>query len=130
MLKNILRVVFLLGIFASLGFGANEFNEASNIVNSADTSGRKVLGTVIKWTTSVALPIICIVAGMVMGYSQQKKKAEQDQNTNKIYFVTFIAGLVGFFVYILIATMLSQALFGDTSYIFNVITNFWKSAIV
>lgn len=67
---------------------------------------------------------------MVMGYSQQKKKAEQDQNTNKIYFVTVIAGLVGFFVYILIATIISKMLFGDTSYLFNVITTFWKSAVI
>ncbi|GAD17842.1 hypothetical protein [Helicobacter fennelliae] len=130
MLRNIVKILLVLGIFASFGLGANEFSDAENIVSSASTSGKSVLGEGIKWATAVFLPLVCLVAGMVMGYSQQKKKAEQDQNTNKIYFVTVIAGLVGFFVYILIATIISKMLFGDTSYLFNVITTFWKNAVI
>lgn len=129
MLKNIVKILLMLGIFASFGLGANEFSDAESIVSSASTSGKSVLGEGIKWATAVFLPLVCLIAGMVMGYSQQKKKAEQDQNTNKIYFVTIVAGLVGFFVYILIATIISKMLFGDTSYLFNVITTFWKSAV-
>lgn len=120
----------MLGIFVSIGFCANEFSEAENIISQGSTSGKKVLGEGLKWISAVGLPIICVVAGMVMGYSQQKKKAEQDQNTNKIYFVTIIAGLVGFFVYILITTILSKLLFNDTSYLFNVISTFWKQAVI
>lgn len=119
----------MLGIFVSIGFCANEFSEAENIIAQGSTSGKKVLGEGLKWITAVGLPIICLVTGMVMGYSQQKKKAEQDQNTNKIYFVTAIAGLVGFFIYILITTILSKLLFNDMSYLFNVISTFWKEAV-
>ncbi|RAX55318.1 hypothetical protein CCY99_01055 [Helicobacter sp. 16-1353] len=123
-MKVFLKIALMLGIFASFGFGANEFNEAQTIISGADTNARSVLGTGVKWAFAVALPLICIIAGMIMGYSQQKKKAEQD--TNKIYFVTAIAGIVGVFVYVIIAMLISRALFGDTSYIFNVITTFWK----
>lgn len=129
MLKNIIKIFLMLGIFVSIGFCANEFSEAENIIAQGSTSGKKVLGEGLKWITAVGLPIICLVTGMVMGYSQQKKKAEQDQNTNKIYFVTAIAGLVGFFIYILITTILSKLLFNDMSYLFNVISTFWKEAV-
>ena len=128
MFKVLVRVFAILGVFVSLGFGANEFNEAQNIISSASQSGKSVLGEGLKWATAVFLPLICLVTGMAMGYTQQKKKAEQDQNTNKIYFVTAIAGLVGFFIYILIATIISKMLFNDTSYLFNVITTFWKQS--
>lgn len=130
MLKAIGKIVLLLGFFVCFGFGANEFNEAQNIIGSADTTGKSILGTGVKWAFAVALPIICIVAGMIMGYSQQKKKAEQDQDTNKIYFATAIAGFIGFFVFVIVAMLFSRALFGDTTYIFNVITTFWKSAVI
>ena len=130
MFKTLLKISALLAFLAVFGFGASdEFSEAETIMSNADTSGKAVLGVGIKWAFGVALPLICIVAGMVMGYTQQKKKAEQDQNTNKIYFVTALAGVIGFFVYIIVAMLISRALFGDTSYIFDVITTFWKSAV-
>lgn len=129
MLKNIVKIILMLSVFVSIGFCANEFSEAESIITQGSTSGKKVLGEGLKWITAVGLPIICLVTGMVMGYTQQKKKAEQDQNTNKIYFVTAIAGLIGFFVYILIATILSKLLFGDMTYLFNTISTFWKEAV-
>lgn len=129
-MKKILPIILMLGFFVSLSFGANEFGEAENLVSTASQSGKSVLGEGIKWATAVFLPILCLVSGMVIGYTQQKKKAEQDQSTNKIYFVTVVAGLVGFFVYILIASILSKMLFGDTSYLFNVITTFWKQSVI
>lgn len=130
MLKSVIKAVLISGLFVSLGFSANEFGEATNIVSQADTAGKSVLGTGIKWAFGVFLPLICIAAGMIMGYKQQKKKAEQDQDTNKIYFVTAISGIIGFFVFAIVAMLVSRALFGDVSYIFNVITTFWKSAVV
>ena len=129
MLKTLFKVSVLLGLCAVFGFGADEFSEAQTTMSSADTAGKAVLGIGIKWAFSLGLPLICIAAGMCMGYMQQKKKAEQDQNTNKIYFVTAIAGVIGFFVYVIISMLVSRALFGDTSYIFDVVTTFWKSAV-
>ena len=131
MTKTIVKIACLLGIFMSFSFGANEFGEAQNIINQADMAGKGVLGTIIKWTFSLALPIICMGGVTLMAYTQQKKKAEQqDQNPNKIYFVMGIAAIVGFFLYLIVTTIISYALFRDTGYIFNVISTFFKQAVM
>lgn len=83
MLRNIVKILLVLGIFASFGLGANEFSDAENIVSSASTSGKSVLGEGIKWATAVFLPLVCLVAGMVMGYSQQKKKQSRTKILTK-----------------------------------------------
>ncbi|MBD5165143.1 hypothetical protein [Helicobacter sp.] len=75
------------------------------------------------------MPFVCIIAGAILGYSFQKKKSEQEQNTTKIYVVTAISAIVGFFVYAIVATIVSRALFGDANYIFQVINDFWKEAV-
>lgn len=90
----LVSVVFCM--FLALNLNADEFDEVNNILNSADAGGKKALGTGIKWAFGIVLPLICIVSGMILGYTQQKKKFEQEQNTNKIYVVTAISGIVGF----------------------------------
>ncbi len=41
-----------------------------------------------------------------------------------------IAAIVGFFVYLFVATIISYALTRDTGYIFNVISTFYKQALM
>lgn len=129
--KTMLKTIFLLGLFVSVGFSANEFGEAQNIISQADTAGKGVLGTGLKWFLALILPLGCMGGATILAYTQQKKKAEQqDQNPNKIYFVMGIAAIVGFFVYLIIATIISYALTRDTGYIFNVISTFYKQALM
>lgn len=110
------------GLFALLFAGAinaDEFAEANNILSSGDSAGKTALGTLIKWVFAVALPILCIGAGTIMAYSQQKKKAEQDQDTKKIYIAMLLGAVAGFFVYVMVAMIVSRALFGDAQAIFG-----------
>lgn len=126
-----LRIALVLGVFMILGtnLSADEFDAVNDILNSGDKAGKTALGTGIKWAFSVILPLICIIAGAIMGYSQQKKKAEQEQNTTKIYVVTTISAIVGFFVFAIVAMIMSRAFFGDSNYIFSIITDFYKEAV-
>lgn len=129
--KTMLKTIFLLGLFVSVGFSANEFGEAQNIISQADTAGKGVLGTGLKWFLALILPLSCMGGATILAYTQQKKKAEQqDQNPNKIYFVMGIAAIVGFFVYLIVTTIISYALTRDTGYIFNVISTFYKQALM
>lgn len=129
--KTMLKTIFLLGLFVSVSFSANEFGEAQNIISQADTAGKGVLGIGLKWLLALILPLGCMGGATILAYTQQKKKAEQqDQNPNKIYFVMGIAAIVGFFVYLIIATIISYALTRDTGYIFNVISTFYKQALM
>ena len=128
---TIFKLALVLGVFMLLGsyLGADEFDEVNNILDSGDKAGKKALGTGVQWAFALILPLICVVAGMIMGYSQQKKKSEQEQNTTKIYVVTIISGIVGFFVFAIVAMIFSRMLFGDANYIFQVINEFYKQAV-
>lgn len=131
-LKVFFKIVLVLGAFMLLGsnLSADEFDSVNDILNSGSKAGQQTLGVGIKWALSIVLPLICIVAGALMGYSQQKKKAEQEQNTNKIYVVTAISAVVGFFVYVIVTMIISRAFFGDATYAFNnVIFEFYKNAV-
>lgn len=129
--KSFLRFALLFGALmcCSSFLGADEFDNINEILDSGDRAGKQALGTGVKWAFAVALPIIGMVTGMVMGYTQQKKKAEQEQNTTKLYVVTIIAGIVGMAGFILIAMFFSAALFGDKSAIFDVIQTFWRESV-
>lgn len=126
------KFVLVLVAFMLLGsnLSADEFDAVNDILGNGSKAGKSALGTGMQWGLSIVLPLICIIAGAIMGYSQQKKKAEQEQNTNKIYMVTAISAVVGFFVYVIVTMILSRALFGDASFAFNnVIFEFFKDAV-
>lgn len=119
----------LLGLVFGGVINADEFEEASKIVESGDSSGKAVLGLIIKWVFALILPIVCMGSGIIMAYAQQKKKAEQDQDTKKIYIAMFLGAVVGFFCYVLVAMLVSRALLGDAKQIFDVIYTFWREAV-
>lgn len=130
--NSFLRFALVLGAFMLLGstLSADEFDSINDTLNSGSKAGQVALGTGIKWGFGIVLPLICIITGTIMGYSQQKKKAEQEQSTTKIYVVTAISAIVGVFVYIIITSIFSRALFGDPSFIFNnVIFEFFKDSV-
>lgn len=131
LLKAFLQVALIFGLLMlfSSYLSADEFDAVNDILSSGDKAGKKALGTGVVWGFGVVLPFICIVAGAILGYSFQKKKSEQEQNTTKIYVVTAISAIVGFFVYAIVAMVISRALFGDANYIFQVINDFWKEAV-
>ena len=130
-LQLFLQVALVFGLFMlfSPHLSADEFDAVNDILGSGDKAGKKALGTGVTWAFGVVLPFICIIAGAILGYSFQKKKSEQEQNTTKIYVVTAISAIVGFFVYAIVAMVVSRALFGDANYIFQVINEFWKSSV-
>ena len=130
-LQLFLQVALVFGLFMlfSPHLSADEFDAVNDILGSGDKAGKKALGTGVTWAFGVVLPFICIIAGAILGYSFQKKKSEQEQNTTKIYVVTAISAIVGFFVYAIVAMVISRALFGDANFIFQVINNFWKSSV-
>lgn len=130
-LQLFLQVALVFGLFMlfSPHLSADEFDAVNDILSGGDKAGKKALGTGVTWAFGVVLPFICIVAGAILGYSFQKKKSEQEQNTTKIYVVTAISAIVGFFVYAIVAMVISRALFGDANYIFQVINDFWKEAV-
>ncbi|MBX7491212.1 hypothetical protein [Helicobacter turcicus] len=113
----------------STHLSADEFGAVNDILSSGDKAGKKALGTIIVWLFGLALPIVCVASGAIMGYSQQKKKSEQEQNTTKIYVVTLISGIVGFFVFVIVSMIISRILFGDSNYIFGVINDFYRGAV-
>lgn len=130
-LQLFLQVALVFGLFMlfSPHLSADEFDAVNDILGSGDKAGKKALGTGVTWAFGVVLPFICIIAGAILGYSFQKKKSEQEQNTTKIYVVTAISAIVGFFVYAIVAMVVSRALFGDANYIFQVINEFWKLSV-
>ncbi|EAH9136026.1 hypothetical protein CUPS9163_08640 [Campylobacter upsaliensis] len=122
--------LFLALVYATLlsvGANADEFNDALNTVTSASNTGRGVLGEGMRWVFAVFLPAIFIFTGMFLGYTQAKKKAEQEQASFKIYVITGISALIGFFVYCIAAMLFSSALFGDSKAIFERIYEFWRT---
>lgn len=120
----------ILGTFLSLNaFGAGEFDAMNDIIGQGDTAGRQALGTGLTWFFALALPIICILTGTIMGYTQQKKKAEQQESTTKLYLVTALSAVVGFVIYLLIVMLISKALLGDNSKLFDVIHQFFLSSL-
>ncbi|CAM3312820.1 hypothetical protein [Helicobacter labetoulli] len=73
--KTMLKTIFLLGLFVSVGFSANEFGEAQNIISQADTAGKGVLGTGLKWFLALILPLGCMGGATILAYTQQKKES-------------------------------------------------------
>lgn len=132
MLKKIdnifLRIWVFLSVSAVSAFAADEFNDAANVVGQASSGGMKVFGTIMIWFFAVFLPIGCILGGMLLGYKQTKKQAEQDQDSMKIYFMIGLYALVGFFVFIIVAVIFGKALLGEMSGLTNKIINFYKAA--
>ncbi|TNB54321.1 hypothetical protein FDW47_08275 [Campylobacter helveticus] len=131
-LKNIklpnkgLLLLFAYAFLFSIGLHADEFGDALNTVTGASNSGKGVLGEGMRWTFAVFLPIVCMVSAGYLGYTQAKKKAEQEQASFKIYAITAMAGLIGFFVFCIIGMLLSSALFGDSKMVFDIIHQFWR----
>lgn len=128
--KSVLRLalIFCVLLLCVSILNADEFDEINNVLDRGSTAGKKALGTFLQWAFAVALPLICIFAGAIMGYTQQKKKAEQEQSTTKIYIVTAVSGVAGFFVFAIITMIISRALFGDSNYIFTIINEFYKQS--
>lgn len=131
-LKNINSHKGLLLILAyitllSVGANADEFNDALNTVTSASNTGRGVLGEGMRWVFGLLLPVVCIGMGFWLGLTQAKKKAEQEQGSFKIYVIAGISALVGFFVYCIVAMLISSALMGDSKLLFEKIYEFWRA---
>lgn len=131
-LQNIFKIGLVIGIFSLLftnGLFADEFDNINDIMGGGDKAGKKALGTIVIWGVALILPVICIISGAIMGYSFQKKKSEQEQNTTKLYVVTGGAAIVGFMLFIGVTMIISTALLGDKSAMFQVITNFWRASL-
>ena len=122
-----LSFIFLFSLSANLS--ADEFEAANQVISGADSAGRSVLGTSVKWAFAVILPLAMFFGGMFLGYKQQKKKSEQEQETGKLYLVMGMFAIIGFFVYVIGAMFISKMLFGDFTSIFQYINEFWKSSM-
>ncbi|EAB5282029.1 hypothetical protein CT954_01320 [Campylobacter jejuni] len=122
--------LFLALVYATLlsvGANADEFNDALNTVTSASNTGRGVLGEGMRWVFAVLLPAVCMFTAGFLGYTQAKKKAEQEQASFKIYVITGISVLIGFFVFCIVAMLFSSALFGDSKAVFERVYEFWRT---
>ncbi|EOH5771165.1 hypothetical protein ACL90S_001492 [Campylobacter coli] len=108
---------------------ADEFDSAVSTINSAETSFMSILGFAVRLVLGFGLPLGCMILGGYLGFAQAKRKAEQDQSTFKIFFVTAVCAVIGFFVFVVTAMLISSGLYGNSSYVFeNVIYEFWKNA--
>lgn len=125
--SKVLLLLFAYAALLSIGANADEFNEALSTVTSASNTGKGVLGEAMRWVFAVFLPLICIGTGFYLGYSQAKKKAEQEQASFKIYIIAGFSALIGFFVYCIATMLFSSALMGDSKILFSKIFDFWKS---
>ncbi|EAL1630082.1 hypothetical protein F1O51_08200 [Campylobacter coli] len=108
---------------------ADEFDSAVSTINSAETSFMSILGFAVRLVLGFGLPLGCMILGGYLGFAQAKRKAEQDQSTFKIFGVTAVCAVIGFFVFVVTAMLISSGLYGNSSYVFeNVIYEFWKNA--
>lgn len=108
---------------------ADEFDSAVSTINSAETSFMSILGFAVRLILGFGLPLFCMGLGGYLGFVQAKRKAEQDQSTFKIFGITAVCAVIGFFVFIATAMLISSGLYGDSGYVFeNVIYDFWKNA--
>ena len=99
MLNSIfLKIQAFLSVSAVSAF-ADEFTDIANAVIEVSKDGMSVFGTIMIWFFAVFLPIGCILGGILFGYKQRNKQAEQDKNSIKIYII-FAYGFVGLFVFI------------------------------
>lgn len=123
-----LRIWVFLSVSAVSAFADGEFTDAANVVGQASKGGLTVFGTIMIWFFAVFLPIGCILGGMLLGYKQTKKQAEQDQDSMKIYLMIGLYAIVGFFVFIIVAVVCGKALLGEMNALLLKIYDFYKLA--
>lgn len=123
-----IKVWVFLACSAVTASAADEFTNAANTISTAGKTGMGVLGTGLLWLFAVFLPWGCILGGMILGYKNTKKQAEQDQDSMKIYIMMGVYGVVGLFVFVIVTSLVSLGILGDSTKLFSNIYAFYKEA--
>lgn len=128
--NTVIKVWAFLVCSAVTAFGANdEFSQAASTIGTAGKTGASVLGTGLIWFFAVFLLWGSILGGMILGYKNTKKQAEQDQDSMKIYIMMGVYAVVGLFVFIIVTSLVSLGILGDGSALFKKIYEFYKTSL-
>lgn len=126
--SNVLFVVVLAMLGASMAFGAGEFDNVDKVVGNLDKSVSTNSGLFMKnlmgW-----LPLITMAGGLFMGYRHAKKKGDQEEDSNKIALTVGIAGIVGAVVGVLIDALIGAGLMQDSTKGLQVLKDYWVTAL-
>lgn len=129
-LNNMVIKVWAFLVCSSVtAFGADEFDAAASTIGKAGKTGASVLGTGLIWFFAVFLLWGSILGGMILGYKNTKKQAEQDQDSMKIYIMMGVYGVVGLFVFVIITSLVSLGILGDSTLLFKKIYEFYKTSL-
>ena len=126
--SNVLLIVVLAMLGASMAFGAGEFDNVDKVVGNLDKSVSTNSGLFMKnlmgW-----LPLITMAGGLFMGYRHAKKKGDQEEDSNKIALTVGIAGIVGAVVGVLIDALIGAGLMQDSTKGLQVLKDYWVTAL-
>lgn len=123
------KAIFLLAILGiSLAFGAGEFDNVGEVVESFDKQVSTTAGTglriVIAW-----LPAACMLIGLFLAIKHSKQQADQDKDNNKVFITCAIASIAGAIVGVLIDAGIGAAFLQDSKKGLKVLADYWLSAL-
>ncbi len=125
---RLLLLLSVLGISALLGAEATEaknFQEFNDVIGQADTSAKNALGTVGTWIIGM-LPIIGLTVGIFGGMKYLRKHSNgQEENFAKELGYGGAGAFLGLVVSMLFISAIGAGLMGESTYSFNVLTEFW-----
>ncbi|HDX6309515.1 TPA: hypothetical protein RQJ16_001746 [Campylobacter fetus subsp. venerealis] len=126
--SNVLLIVVLAMLGASMAFGAGEFDNVDKVVGNLDksvsTNSGLFMKNVMGW-----LPLITMAGGLFMGYRHAKKKGDQEEDSNKIALTVGIAGIGGVVVGVLIDALIGAGFMQDSTKGLQVLKNYWITAL-
>ncbi|HDX6248325.1 TPA: hypothetical protein RPW15_001482 [Campylobacter fetus subsp. venerealis] len=126
--SNVLLIVVLAMLGASMAFGAGEFDNVDKVVGNLDksvsTNSGLFMKNVMGW-----LPLITMAGGLFMGYRHAKKKGDQEEDSNKIALTVGIAGIGGVVVGVLIDALIGAGFMQDSTKGLQVLKNYWVTAL-
>lgn len=125
----VIRVWAFLICSAVTAFASDEFTKAQETIGTAGKTGASVLGTGLIWLFAVFLLWGSILGGMILGYKNTKKQAEQDQDSMKIYIMMGVYAIVGLFVFVIVTSLVSLGILGNSTALFKSIYGFYETSL-
>ncbi|MBR8466509.1 hypothetical protein KDE13_09200 [Campylobacter sp. faydin G-140] len=120
--------ILALLLVANFAFGAGEFDNVNNVVSNLDQTASATAGLGLK-TIMAWLPIGLFLTGVILGYTYSKKKADQEQDSNKVIYTCIIAAVLGAIVGVLIDALIGAFLMQDSAKGLQVLKDYWTNAL-
>ena len=119
-------VFLMMAAVAAVAIHAGDFDAVDNTVAAIDTSSRTSMGTVGKWIVGI-IPLAALLLGAFAGFMHQKKKGEQEKDTNKAIIYMIVGGILAASAGVFFDAILGAVLMGDSAKGLQVLTTFWSN---